>query len=194
MATSSSANSAMRGSAGMREAFPEDAAASGAWAGAAIVSSKPRHAKSPARFTLFVPPRACRIAEVARAQAGLEPGDEAVDVVDWQSQVLAQRPGVGRHIGALEQHRADLGVSLEERLAGLEDIALGRRDIELRLVAENGAGELRSLVGPDHGRAGRHPGAEQVLGRERLGTDGENPHAPARREQTLDEGRLQQAR
>src|SRR5260370_23748324 len=150
MATSWSANSAMRGSAGMREAFPEEAGASGGGAGAAIVSSKPRHAKSPARFTLFVPPRACRIAEVARAQAGLEPGDEAVDVVDRQSQVLAQRPGVGRHIGALEQHRADLGVSLEERLAGLEDIALGRRNIELRLGAENEAGARHALFGHGH--------------------------------------------
>src|SRR6266851_9983743 len=182
MATSSSANSAMRGSAGMREAFPEDAAASGAWAGAAIVSSKPRHAKSPARFTLFVPPRACRIAEVARAQAGLEPGDEAVDVVDRQSQVLAQRPGVGRHIGAFEQHRADLRVLLEERLAGLENIALGRRDIELRLVAEDGTGELDSLVGADDGRAGRNPGAAQVLGRERFCADGENADPAPRRE------------
>src|SRR6266536_3263813 len=154
MATSSSANSAMRGSAGMREAFPEDAAASGAWAGAAIVSSKPRHAKSPARFTLFVPPRACRIAEVARAQAGLEPGDEAVDVVDRQSQMLAQRPGVGSHVGALEQHRADLGVSLDQGLAGLENIALGRGHIELRLVAENGAGALDAVVGADDRRAG----------------------------------------
>src|SRR5260370_7600680 len=119
MATSWSANSAMRGSAGMREAFPEDAAASGAWAGAAIVSAKPRHAKSPARFTLFVPPRACRIAEVARAQAGLEPGDKAVDVVDRQSQVLPHRPGVRRHIGALNQHPPHLGVSLYDPLPAL---------------------------------------------------------------------------
>src|SRR5260370_6952100 len=148
MATSWSANSAMRGSAGMREAFPEEAGASGGGAGAAIVSSKPRHAKSPARFTLFVPPRACRIAEVARAQAGLEPGDEAVDVVDRQSQVLAQRPGVGRHIGALEQHRADLGVSLEERLAGLEAIALCRPHIDLRPLSQHGARALPSLLAP----------------------------------------------
>src|SRR5689334_16120000 len=52
--------------------------------------------------------RTGRMTELARPQTGVEPGDEAHDVEHRQTEVLPQRPRVGRHVGAFEQDGADL--------------------------------------------------------------------------------------
>ncbi len=49
--------------------------------------------------------------ELARAQSGMQPGDQRINVVDRQPQRLAQSERVGRHVGALQHDRADVGVA-----------------------------------------------------------------------------------
>src|SRR5712691_6869255 len=95
------------------------------------------------------PPGAGGVAEIARAEAGMEPGDEAVDVVDRQPEMLAQGARIRRHVGALEQHGAGPGVAVDQCLAGVDDVLLGRGDVEDGLVADDDAAEFVAAVGPD---------------------------------------------
>jgi hypothetical protein len=57
----------------------------------------------------------------------LEPGHECVDAEHRQAQPLGERAGIGHHISAFEQDRADIRVARDERVAGGKDVALGRR-------------------------------------------------------------------
>jgi hypothetical protein len=58
-------------------------------------------------------------AEITRTQAGVEPGNEADDVEDRPRDMFAERARVGRHVGAFEQDRANLGVSTHEGFLSL---------------------------------------------------------------------------
>ena len=93
----------------------------------------------------------------------MEPGDKAVDAEHRQPQVLGQGAGIGHHVGAFEQDRADVGMLRDQRVAGIEDVALGSRRVEPRLVVEDDAGEFAAVVGADDRRLRVGAGGDQVL-------------------------------
>src|SRR5260221_206393 len=142
----------------------------------------------PASSSQLMPwPRgARRVAEIAGGEAGVEPGDEAVDVVDRQADMLAQGACVGRHVGAFEQHGAGLGVAFDQRLAGVDYVLLGRRDVEHRLVADYGAAEFASAIGAGEGRVGIDAGGGETLRRQARGGRRPDGDALARPQPALD--------
>src|SRR5260370_16542260 len=90
-----------------------------------------------------------RMAEFTRDQTGVEPRHEGVDAEYWEAQALRQSTGVGHHVGAFEEHRANTVMCCNEFVAGGEDVALGRGDIEPLLVVDHDAGELAAVIGAD---------------------------------------------
>src|SRR5260370_33219196 len=68
--------------------------------------------------------------KIARHQPRLEPGDASVDAEHRQAQPLGERAGIRHHVGAFENDRADAAVAGDGRIAGAEDVALRRGDIE----------------------------------------------------------------
>src|SRR5438876_494556 len=80
------------------------------------------------------------------------------------------------------------------RPAGFEDIALGRGDVELLLVAEDSPGELAAVIGADDRCRRIGAGRPQVLFGQACGTDGQDANTLAGRQHALDERDLHQAR
>jgi hypothetical protein len=70
------------------------------------------------------------MAEITRHQTGSEPGRESIDAEHGQPQPLGEHAGVGHHIGASLQDRADATMTGDERVSGREDVTLGHGDGE----------------------------------------------------------------
>jgi hypothetical protein len=70
------------------------------------------------------------MAEITRHQIGSEPGRESIDAEHGQPQPLGEHAGVGHHIGASLQDRADATMTGDERVSGREDVTLGHGDGE----------------------------------------------------------------
>src|ERR1700730_8088971 len=134
------------------------------------------------------------IAELTRDQTGLEPGHKGVDGEYREAQALRQGAGVGHHVGAFEEHRADAVMACNELCAGGEDVALRRGDIEPLFVIDHDAAELAAAVGADDRRRGIGPSRAQMIRGETRSADREDSDPLAGREHALDKRDLHQAR
>ena len=107
-------------------------------------------------------------AEFARAQAGVQPGNQRVDVVDRQSQDLAERERIGRHVGAFQYDRADVAMARYQCPSGVQDVGGGECDIHVLLLApQQHAEEFAAVLGADDRRVGRYAGGRQMSRRQR---------------------------
>src|SRR5690348_6116024 len=102
----------------------------------------------------------------------MEPGEKAHNVEHRTVCVASERARIGGHVRAFEHDGADIGMAREERVASLENVALGGGGIESRLVAQNGAAEFTAAIGADDRRVARRAGGVEMLWRERRGADG----------------------
>ena len=124
----------------------------------------------------------------------MEPGHQADDVVDGQAEALAERACVGRHVGAFEDHGADVGRLCDQFHPRREHVGLGRGGIELFEVGHDDAMKLAPVVDADDRGTRRHAGGGKVAGTELGGVDGDDSDAPASWQRRLHQRRLLQAR
>ena len=94
----------------------------------------------------------------------MDPGDEAVDVVDGQARLAAHGGGVGSHVGAFQHDGADLRATRREAAGGGRDIGFRGAHVEPGLVADQHAGEFAPAFRAfDRRVGGRADGGEMVV-------------------------------
>ena len=123
-----------------------------------------------------------------------EPPPQREQIVNREADSVRDRRRIGRHVGAFQDDRANLGVPREEHFGGGDEFALGGHDVERRAVAQKRARELAVRLDAHdwNVRLGSRTG--EVLPCERRGVDRDHARPSARRQRPRDDGKLQETR
>ena len=121
------------------------------------------------------------MAEIAGSQPSVEPDHEAVNIVNGNSQPIAQRPCVRHHVRALEQNGADARVFADQRIACIEDVLLSCGHVHRLLIADQNARELSPSVSADHRQGWVQSDGDKMIARQAGRADSNDPDPPSDR-------------